>query len=109
MISAGAKGRSAIVGYVRCQYDDGDASVVLCIFQCLAHFVDGRGAEGVQDVWPIEGYASDVIGRGDVIGDVFEGLCEVKVVVDGMGGDDVEAVAAGSWRRRFGGGAGCAH
>jgi hypothetical protein len=40
----------------------------------MSYFVDRRGTEGVQYIWSIEGYASDVIGCGNVVGDVLEGL-----------------------------------
>mmetsp|Transcript_35188 Transcript_35188/g.74235 ORF Transcript_35188/g.74235 Transcript_35188/m.74235 type:complete len:307 (-) Transcript_35188:49-969(-) len=128
LVSARAECRSACGGQVGREHDYRDAGVVLGVFQGSSYLVDGRRTEGVEYFGTIEGYAGDVIRRGDVVGDVAEGVGvvvvvvvvvvdvgivggvrEIQVVVDWMGGYEVEAIALGCGRCRFGGGAGCAH
>lgn len=85
--------------------DDGDAYVVGGELEGAAYFVDGGGAEGVEDFWSVEGDSRAAIAGAYSVGNVGEGLRGgfrvVFVVMDeGVNWYEVEAVA------EFGGG-GC--
>ena len=78
----------------------------------------------MEDVRTIDGDAGAVIGGGDVVGNVLKvkgvggGVsvgsssgsgCQVEIVLDGCGWDNVEAVTEGGGRGCFGGGASGGH